>query len=98
MDKSQFNKEIDRILKESVALEEKAKLDLETAEFLNNEVIKLETIIDDIKTLPEEKESAFIKLEALHKRLLIELNENTSTQDRLEHELNELNNIIEGSK
>lgn len=86
MEKSQ-TKEINRILKNAVALEEKAQLDLDTAEFLNNEAIKLETIIDNPKTLPEEKESAMVKLEALHKRILIELNEDTNRQDQLEKEL-----------
>jgi len=89
MKKSQQTKEINRILKKAEALEEKAKLDFETAIFLDNEVIKLEAIIDNPKTLPEEKESAMIKLEALHKRILIELNEESNQHELLEKELND---------
>jgi hypothetical protein len=89
MDKNQQTKEIDRLLNKAVALREKAELDLTTAVFLDNEAIKLEAIVDNPKTLPEEKESAMIKLEALNHRILIELNEKSNEQEKLEKELND---------
>lgn len=90
MDKDQQTKEIDRILKEAVALREKSQLDLDTAEFLNDEAMKLEAIVDDSESRPEEKESAMVKLEALNKRILIELNESTDRLDKMEEDFNAL--------
>lgn len=79
MDK--FNIDIDRFLKKATALKEKSQLDLDTAEFLDKEAIKLENIVDNPNTLPEDKEAAMVKLEVLHKRILMELNENTNSID-----------------
>ena len=88
MEKSPKDGEIDRILAEAVAIKEKAELDLNTALFFDNEATKLEAIVDNPKTLPEDKEQAMIKLAALYKRILIELNEEPTAIDEVEKDLN----------
>lgn len=88
MDKSPRDIEIDRILTEAVALRDKAQLDLDTAEFFNKEALRLEAIVDDLNTLPEDKESAMVKMEALTKRILIELREDFDAEKRITDDLN----------
>jgi hypothetical protein len=87
MEKSQ-QKEFNRILKKAEVLEQKAQLDFDTALFLDNEVTKLEAILDNPETSPEGKELAMVKLNALHKRILLELNEESDSVELLEKEMN----------
>jgi hypothetical protein len=98
MDKIQYEKETTRLLNEALKLEEKAKLDLKTAEFFDREACKLESILEDEDTTDEQTFDAMLKLKALYNRIKIELNEPNSGAIRIERELLVLRNqaIIEG--
>jgi len=73
MEKSHYNKEINRLLKEATKIREKTQLDYDTAIFLDNEAIQLEKIIDCVNSTKEQVEDAMKKLEALYKRIENEL-------------------------
>jgi len=92
MEKSQYDKEANRLFNEANKLREKAELDLKTAKFFDAESKKLEMILDNEEATDEQKENALIKLEALYKRILIELNEPNNESIRIERELLVLHN------
>ena len=92
MTKSQYDKEANRLFSEADKLREKAELDLKTAEFFDAESKKLEMVLDDEEATDDQKEDALIKLEALYKRILIELNEPSNESIRIERELLVLHN------
>jgi len=92
MTKSQYDKEANRLFNEAEKLREKAKLDLKTARFFDAECKKLESILDGEEATDNQINDALIKLEALHKRILIELNEPNDEAIRIERELLVLHN------
>lgn len=73
MEKSHYDKEIDRLLGEATKIQEKAQLDYDTAIFLDNEAIQLEKVVDCVNSTKEQIEDAMKKLETLYKRIENEL-------------------------
>jgi hypothetical protein len=98
MDKTQYNKEVSRILTEARKLEEKAKLDLETAIFFDNKAKELESILDDPNSTQDQIDNTLVELAALNLRIQVELREGNEEAIRIERELLVLNNksIMDG--
>ena len=82
-----FDNELGKLLAQAEKVEEKAKLDYETAIFLDNQAKKLEMIIDHPSTSDEQKEDAMKKLEILYGRIQRELKESNSEMKQIESQL-----------
>ena len=91
MEKSTYDREINRLIAETQKLTEKSQLDLDTSNFLDNEALKLEEIIENPNSTREQIEESVIKLEALYNRIEREMAA-TITHDlkmnQIEKELN----------
>lgn len=93
MEKSNYNKELNRLIAEANQIEEKSKLDLDTIKFLDKEALKLEEIIDSPNSTSQQIKDAVIKLETLYKRIEREMGDvpfNDVDIDRIEKELKNL--------
>lgn len=90
MEKSHYDKEINRLVSEADQLTQKYILDLDTAKFLDNEASKLEQIIDSVGSTREQIEEAVAKLNILYKRIEREMKEAITDDvkaDKIEREL-----------
>ena len=98
MEKTQYDKETSRILTEAIKLKEKARLDLDTAIFFEEEEKKLENILDDSDSTEDQVDDALVKLVGLNARIQVELRDTDDEALRIERELLVLNNkaIMEG--
>ena len=63
-------------------LEEKAELDVETAEFLDKQANTLLTLMDDPNITSQEREQTALKLESLLGKIYFELND-IETEQRI---------------
>ena len=89
MEKSQYEKEINRLISEAEAYKEKEQIGYDTSLFLEKERQKLTEIADNA-TNTEEKEDAINKLESLLGKIKYELNhaeDNDNEALRIENEL-----------
>jgi len=89
MEKSQYEKEINRLISEAEAYKEKEQIGYDTSLFLEKERQKLTEIADNA-TNTEEKEDAINKLESLLGKIQYELNhaeDNDNEALRIENEL-----------
>lgn len=73
MEKSHYDREVNRLLEQVTKITEKTQLDYDTAMFLDKEAVQLEQIIDCVNSTREQIEDAMKKLEALYKRIENEL-------------------------
>jgi hypothetical protein len=74
MEKSQYEKEINRLISEAESYKEKEQIAYDTSLFLEKERQKLTKIIDNTETTDEEKEDAINKLKSLLGKIQFELN------------------------
>jgi hypothetical protein len=90
------HKEIDKLLLEAANLNEKSKLGMNTALFFDDEVTKLENIIDNSKSSVEQISVAMNQLEILFKRILHEqahINDDLDKLHKLEKGITNLNKL-----
>jgi len=93
MEKSTYDKEAEQLFNEAKRLAEKSQLDLETIEFLNNEGVKLEDIINSPNSTQSQIDEATLKLEILINKIaaeLIEADEHEIKANKLEKQLKKL--------
>lgn len=93
MEKSTYDKEAEQLFNEAKRLAEKSQLDLETIEFLNNEGIKLEDIINSENSTQDEIDEAQKQLDILCNKIaseLIEADEHEIKANKLEKQLKKL--------
>lgn len=84
-----FDDELGKLLIRAENVEIKAKLDIETAVFFDNQAKKLEMILDHPLTSEKQKQDAMKNLETLYGRIQKELNglnENGSEMEKIEAE------------
>jgi hypothetical protein len=90
MEKTQYDKEINRLIDEAIQLEEKEQIGYDTAVFLDTEAKKLEEIIENPDTEEKEREIAITKLNILFGKIKNEMNhsnDNDCISLRIESEL-----------
>jgi len=93
MEKSTYDKEAEQLFKEATKLAEKSQLDLETIEFLNDEGIKLEDIINSENSTQAEIDKATLQFEILCNKIaseLIEADAHEIKANKLEKQLKKL--------
>jgi hypothetical protein len=90
MEKSQYEKEINRLICEAEEYKEKEQIAYDTSIFLEKERQKLTQIIDNAGSTDEEKEDAINKLSSLLGKIQYELNhaeDNDGEALKIENEL-----------
>ena len=96
-----YDKKMDELVARLDKLTGKSKLDLDTALFFENEIVKLEHIIDNHSSSKEEIVDALNKLRVIQKRIQFEANYVYSDVEKLEQiksELDLLDKAIKNEK